>query len=95
MTSESFEHPERRNAFITVTTLENPYGPGTRSVISVGCTINGNTENPTWKVHIPVSLAAIVADAVLRRAEYSDEEEINLKGREQKSLYNSSLEDSL
>jgi hypothetical protein len=86
MTSESFEHPERRNAFITVTTLENPYGLGTRSVISVGCTLNGDTENPMWKVHIPVSLAASVADAVLRRAEYDgDEEETNLKGREQKS----------
>jgi hypothetical protein len=95
VTSESFEYPERRNAFITVTNLENPHGPGSSSVISVGCTLNGDTENPTWKVHIPVSLATVVAEAVLRRADYGNEEEINLEGREQKSLYNSSLEDSL
>ncbi|MFT7859692.1 MAG: hypothetical protein ABXS93_02020 [Sulfurimonas sp.] len=39
---------------ISVTKIEEPYGPNTASVASVGISLDGNTENPEWKVHIPI-----------------------------------------
>ena len=67
MIVESFEYPNRKNAFITVQTLEEPYGPGSEPVISVGCTLKGATDDPTWKVHVPLALASQVAGAIQRR----------------------------
>ena len=67
MIVESFEYPNRRNAFITIQTLEEPYGPGSEPVVSVGCTLKGTTDDPSWKVHVPLSLAEDVAGAIQRR----------------------------
>ena len=55
-------YKKRKNAWITVKRVDNPYGEGTESVISLGCTLKGDLENPTWKVHIPVNL---IEDVVL------------------------------
>ena len=67
MIVESFEYPNRKNAFVTVQTLEEPCGPGSLPVISVGCTLKGDIENPTWKVHVPLALAGQVSQAIQRR----------------------------
>ena len=49
-------YKERKNAALTVTRLDNPYGEGSSPVVSVGCTLKGDLDNPSWKIHIPVDL---------------------------------------
>ncbi len=65
-TPEVFAIPykTRDNAFIVVTRISEPYGPGSEPVISVGCTLKGDVKNPTWKVHIPQDLINDVLMAV-------------------------------
>ena len=65
---ESFPYKDRENSFITVSTIDQPYGEGSDSVVSVGCTLKGNTDNPTWKVHIPMDLLESVALALYQRS---------------------------
>lgn len=41
------------NGKITVTTVEEPYGKGSDSVVSIGISLQANSEDPDWKVHLP------------------------------------------
>ena len=41
------------NGKITVTTVEEPYGQGSTSVASIGISLQANSEEPDWKVHLP------------------------------------------
>ncbi len=41
------------NGIITVGTIDEPYGKGSDSVASVAISLNGDTQEPDWKVHIP------------------------------------------
>jgi len=43
-----------QNGVISVTKLENPYGEGSGTVASIGISLNGEANNPEWKVHIPL-----------------------------------------
>ena len=86
MVIEHFEYPNRKDAFITVQTLEEPYGPGSESVISVGCTLKGVIEDPTWKVHVPLTLAAQVADAIGRRLRWATSETLPVNTGEVKKI---------
>jgi hypothetical protein len=43
-----------KNGVISVTKLENPYGEGSGTVASIGISLNGEANNPEWKVHIPL-----------------------------------------
>lgn len=43
-----------QNGVISVTKLQNPYGEGSGTVASIGISLNGDTNNPEWKVHIPL-----------------------------------------
>jgi hypothetical protein len=63
-----FPYRDREKASITVTTVEEPYGLGTPPVVSIGCTLKGDVENPSWKVHIPPDLLEDVAMALYRRS---------------------------
>ncbi len=38
---------------ITVTTIEEPYGTNSESVASIGISLQANSTEPDWKVHIP------------------------------------------
>tara|TARA_Y100000114_G_C11596466_1_gene248255 strand:- start:107 stop:340 length:234 start_codon:yes stop_codon:yes gene_type:complete len=49
-------YKERKNAALTVTRLEEPYGKDSDPVVSVGCTLKGDLDNPSWKIHIPLNL---------------------------------------
>ena len=49
-------YKDRDKSFIVVKEISEPYGPGTDSVIYVGCTLKGDVEDPTWKVHIPKNI---------------------------------------
>tara|TARA_Y100000992_G_scaffold26087_1_gene14766 strand:- start:59 stop:316 length:258 start_codon:yes stop_codon:yes gene_type:complete len=61
---KAIAYRDRKNAYIVVKKINNPYGPGSGSVISIGSTLKGDIENPTWKVHIPVELASAVVQAI-------------------------------
>ena len=38
---------------ISITTVEQPYGPNSESVASIGISLQSGAEEPDWKVHIP------------------------------------------
>ena len=38
---------------ISITTVEQPYGPKSESVASIGISLQTGAEEPDWKVHIP------------------------------------------
>ena len=62
---KKFKYRTRENSYITVVKVDEPYGEGSESVLSVGCTLKGDVDNPTWKVHIPMHLAREVASELL------------------------------
>ncbi|QFR49636.1 hypothetical protein FJR48_07790 [Sulfurimonas lithotrophica] len=39
---------------ISVTKIEEPYGPGSNTVASIGVSLSGKANEPEWKVHIPL-----------------------------------------
>ena len=41
------------NGKIEVATLQEPYGPKSEPVASVGIFLSGGSDEPDWKVHIP------------------------------------------
>ncbi len=63
-----FPYTDREKASITVMTVKDPHGPDSAPVVSIGCTLRGDVENPTWKVHIPPDLLEDVALALYRRS---------------------------
>ena len=44
-----------KNGVISVTKIDEPYGKGSGTVASVGISLNGDANNPEWKVHIPLN----------------------------------------
>jgi hypothetical protein len=47
---------------ITITTVVEPYGPGSNSVASIGISLQAGAEDPDWKVHIPkANIDAVIA----------------------------------
>lgn len=61
-----FKYSNRPKAYITVKLLEEPYGEETEKVVSVGCTLKGDMQNPSWKVHVPLDLAESVGQELIR-----------------------------
>ena len=57
-------YKDRDRSFIVIKEIHEPYGPGTDSVVSVGCTLKGDIEDPTWKVHIPKNILGDVIQAL-------------------------------
>ena len=49
-----------KKGFISITTLEEPYGKGSDTVASIAISLNG--ADIEWKVHIPIAnLDAVIA----------------------------------
>ena len=47
---------------ISITTVEQPYGPKSESVASIGISLQAGAEEPDWKVHIPkANIDAVIA----------------------------------
>ncbi len=63
-----FKYNNRQKSYITVILLDDPYGEGTETVVSIGCTLKGDMQNPTWKVHVPLHLAESVGQELIRLA---------------------------
>jgi hypothetical protein len=50
-----------KKGVISVTKIDEPYGPGSATVASVGISLVGDAEAPEWKVHIPLeNLDAVI-----------------------------------
>jgi len=47
---------------ISITTVAEPYGPGSESVASIGISLQAGAQEPDWKVHIPkANIDALIA----------------------------------
>ncbi len=44
-----------KNGVISVTKIDEPYGKGSGTVASIGISLSGDSENPEWKVHLPLT----------------------------------------
>lgn len=64
MENKIIPYKDRQNAYIVVKKIEEPYGPGSESVISIGSTLKGDVDNPTWKVHVPISIINSVVHGI-------------------------------
>jgi len=53
-----------KNGVISVTKIEEPYGAGSHTVASVGISLAGNSDEPEWKVHIPLENIDAVIEAL-------------------------------
>ena len=71
MTRITVPYKDREKASITVARIDEPYGENSSSVLSIGATLKGDIDNPTWKVHIPVDL---VEEVMAAMKEISDPE---------------------
>jgi len=54
---------------ITVTTVEQPYGPNSDSVASIGISLKADAAEPEWKVHLPKDNIAQVIEALKKAQE--------------------------
>jgi len=64
MENKIIPYKDRQNAYIVVKKINDPYGPGSEPVISIGSTLKGDVENPTWKVHVPLSIINSVVQGI-------------------------------
>ena len=47
---------------ISIAVVEQPYGPKSENVISIGISLQGDAAEPDWKVHLPKSnIDAVIA----------------------------------
>lgn len=53
-----------KKGVISVSKIEEPYGPGSDSVASVGISLSGDAKNPEWKVHIPMGNIDALVEAL-------------------------------
>ena len=49
---------------ISITTVNQPYGPKSESVASIGISLQAGSEEPDWKVHIPKANIDAVIEAL-------------------------------
>jgi len=49
---------------ISITTVQQPYGPKSESVASIGISLQAGSEEPDWKVHIPKANIDAVIEAL-------------------------------
>ncbi|MDQ7085438.1 MAG: hypothetical protein Q9M36_11155 [Sulfurovum sp.] len=49
---------------ISISTLEQPYGPKSETVVSIGISLQADSAEPDWKVHIPASNIDAVISAL-------------------------------
>ena len=53
-----------KDGAISVAIVKEPYGEGTAPIVSVGIWLSSTSEDPDWKVHIPVENLDDVIDAL-------------------------------
>lgn len=50
---KSFPLAGTKNGTINVSHIEEPYGEGSNSVVSIGISLKGSADSVDWKAHIP------------------------------------------
>jgi hypothetical protein len=50
---KKFKLAGTKDGEISVSKIEEPYGPNSESVVSIGISLKSNSEEPDWKAHIP------------------------------------------
>jgi len=50
---KSFPLANTQEGVITVSHIDEPYGEGSKPVVSIGISLNGEEAKPDWKAHIP------------------------------------------
>lgn len=58
-----------KNGKISIATIEQPYGEGSDSVVSVAIALQGNTDEPDWKIHLPKENIDAVISALQKAKE--------------------------
>ena len=53
-----------KNGIISVVKVEKPYGEESDPVASIGISLNGEVNEPDWKVHIPLDNIDEVVEAL-------------------------------
>ena len=53
-----------KDGAISVATVKEPYGKGTAPVVSIGIWLSKTSEDPDWKIHIPVENLDEVIEAL-------------------------------
>ena len=53
-----------KKGVISVAKIEEPYGKGSATVASIGISLAGDSENPEWKVHLPMDNLDEVIEAL-------------------------------
>jgi len=52
--SKTIELSGTKKGVISITKINEPYGKGSGTVASIGISLTGESDNPEWKVHIPM-----------------------------------------
>ncbi len=50
---KSFKLAGTKNGTISVSNIDEPYGNESKSVVSIGISLKGDSDEPDWKAHIP------------------------------------------
>lgn len=58
-----------KNGKISIVTISEPYGPKSESVASIAIALQGNSDEPDWKVHIPKANLDAVIEALTKAKE--------------------------
>jgi len=53
-----------KDGAISVATVKEPYGEGSSPVVSIGIWLSKTSEEPDWKVHIPIENLDEVIEAL-------------------------------
>ena len=61
---KAIQYKDREKGFITIAEITEPYGEGSETVVSVGSTLKGDIDNPTWTVHVPVYMIDQIIEAL-------------------------------
>ena len=54
---------------ISIAVVEQPYGPKSESVVSIGISLQADAADPDWKVHLPKSNIDAVIEALQKAKE--------------------------
>ena len=60
----TFKLAGTKEGTISVSNIQEPYGKGSESVVSIGISLKGNVEEPDWKAHIPYENLDDLIDAL-------------------------------
>ncbi len=50
---KSFRLAGTKDGEISICKIEEPYGQGSKPVVSIGISLKADSEEPDWKAHIP------------------------------------------